>query len=892
MVRDDDVSRSLDDSAADSWRALTICALYGTLKDSNIPFVSRLEVVEPPATSIIVMLKPAVEKRMSKKAFIHIALLISLVPFARGQGTPASASQPPNDKASELFHSALLNVQTRNWELPRRQMQEAVRVWIQIRQPEKAARALLQLGHSYRREPNYQACLYFYKQVFQVRALSGAIRSEAYIAIARVYAELSNNNLAIDYFNKAVEQARRVGDRPVESLALSGLADVHRLNGDKKAALAVIAQARRLSGQTEAGEAGLLQTAGQLYQQERRLEQARGAFDQALAIYRRTAEVEGQVKILCSIVDLSLLASQKTDAMAQSEQALELANQQAKAAKTNADKTRARDLLWRAWLGRARAERANGRMDLASKSFQFAFSHAEASWWLVKISTETSAIAFGQETQAIHREYVDLLMHQGRVSEAFSYADRAKGQAIRGIIQGRRNKISTGPSDSTESPHKLNRSIARMRTQLLYSKTGIEREKLEKGIADAESALEEERLRTEVESSRDRLVWTKPATVKLLQEMMARDKSALLEFLLGETRSFAWIITADSVSCAVLPSRKEIEQAVRPYLTSLATAPNPLRLETEIAKSRAQSESLSSILFGKLIGRIAPGQKLIVVPDGLLHYLPFETLIHDQRYLVESHEIIYNPSASMLGLWQDSPKQANNGKKMDLLAFGDPHFGVPNASIGKKRVGEVSNLPQRTRSAQRNILPPLPRTRDEVEHIGNLFPADRRRVYLGNESTEDAVKRESLRDFKRLHFASHSVIDEVSPSRSAVMLTLDNDAQEDGVLEVGEISKLDIDCDLVVLSACQTGRGKLFSGEGIVGLSRSFLSAGARAVAVSLWNVSDITTSRFMKSFYQHLVSGSGNAVALRLAKLQIMEDAKELKHPHYWAPFVLIGKP
>src|SRR5213075_2169171 len=150
--------------------------------------------------------------------------------------------------------------------------------------------------------------------------------------------------------------------------------------------------------------------------------------------------------------------------------------------------------------------------------------------------------------------------------------------------------------------------------------------------------------------------------------------------------------------------------------------------------------------------------------------------------------------------------------------------------------------------------------RDEVQYIASLFPPDRTRLYLGRDSTEGAVKRESLRRYRRLHFATHSLVDESSPSRSAVVLTLDNDPEEDGFLEVNEIADLDLDCDLVVLSACQTGRGQLLSGEGIVGLSRAFLCAGARTVVVSLWNVSDNSTSQLMKDFYSKLLGGLGNA--------------------------------
>jgi CHAT domain-containing protein len=125
-----------------------------------------------------------------------------------------------------------------------------------------------------------------------------------------------------------------------------------------------------------------------------------------------------------------------------------------------------------------------------------------------------------------------------------------------------------------------------------------------------------------------------------------------------------------------------------------------------------------------------------------------------------------------------------------------------------------------------------------------------------------------------------------------VVLTLGDGAEEDGFLEVSEISRLDLDCDLVVLSACQTGRGQLLSGEGIVGLSRAFLYAGARSVVVSLWNVSDISTGQLMKNFYQNLTAGQSNAAALRRAKLQMLSSGKEARHPYYWSSFVMVGKP
>src|SRR5262249_50052585 len=145
----------------------------------------------------------------------------------------------------------------------------------------------------------------------------------------------------------------------------------------------------------------------------------------------------------------------------------------------------------------------------------------------------------------------------------------------------------------------------------------------------------------------------------------------------------------------------------------------------------------------------------------------------------------------------------------------------------------------------------LPGTRDEVQSIARLFPASRCHVYLGRKSTQHVLAAESLKSYRRIHFATHCVIDDRSPYRSAIMLAPGPD--DDGALDVRAISALDLDCDLVVLSACQTGGGRLTSGEGILGLSRAFLSAGALSVVASLWNVTDISTAHLMKDFYQHM---------------------------------------
>jgi len=186
---------------------------------------------------------------------------------------------------------------------------------------------------------------------------------------------------------------------------------------------------------------------------------------------------------------------------------------------------------------------------------------------------------------------------------------------------------------------------------------------------------------------------------------------------------------------------------------------------------------------------------------------------------------------------------------------------------------------------------PLPSSREEVLEIGGLFPPDRRTLRLGRQATEASVKRERLTDYRILHFATHAVMDEEVPALSGVVLSLVDTGEEDGVLRMNEIFNLHLDADLVVLSACQTGLGKLVKGEGMVGLTRAFLYAGSPRVVVSLWEVNDLAMPEFMKKFYDGIRRGENAATALRRAKLAMLQsDSPAYHHPYFWAPFVLVG--
>jgi CHAT domain-containing protein len=187
----------------------------------------------------------------------------------------------------------------------------------------------------------------------------------------------------------------------------------------------------------------------------------------------------------------------------------------------------------------------------------------------------------------------------------------------------------------------------------------------------------------------------------------------------------------------------------------------------------------------------------------------------------------------------------------------------------------------------------LPYTRAEVNGIAALFPPAERRVFLGAAASEQNVKAEPLGRYRYVHFAAHALVDEEHPARSGIVLSSAAGSKEDGALQMGEVMRLKLNADLVALSACRTGLGRLLTGEGIIGLTRAFLYAGAESVTVSLWNVNDIATSTLMKAFYKNLKQGLAKDDALRRAKLELIRGPQAAwRHPYYWAAFVLVGDP
>jgi len=390
------------------------------------------------------------------------------------------------------------------------------------------------------------------------------------------------------------------------------------------------------------------------------------------------------------------------------------------------------------------------------------------------------------------------------------------------------------------------------------------------------------------------------------------DRTTLLEYALGEKVSgeevFAlWVITRREVRVCALPRGSRIADLVARYRKTLEI---PL-IDLDAIRSHLRlGQRLYHLLIQPAANQIKGRDRLVVVPAGALYYLPFEALIgptsggDDRRnltfssapYLAKQYAVSYAPSASVLVFLarRRSAEDAGKGEaQFPLLAFGDPLYSsVPGS--GGVAVNVRGTYEQMGRGFSR-----LPYSANEVQRIASLYAVDAGSdaINLRERATKRRLDRMDLTRYRMLHFATHAVMGDEVKWINQPTLVLSDMGEENPFLKMSDIFDLRLDADLVVLSACRTAAGKLYRGEGLVGLTSAFLYAGSRSVVASLWPVYDPSTSLFMEAFYKHLRGGATKAEALRLARTEIMESTIQsdavgrLAAPYYWAPFVLIGE-
>ncbi len=791
----------------------------------------------------------------------------------------------------------------------------------------------------------YAEALALYREVVERAEASGDRRLAGLTRqnLARTLTAMGDYAAALTTFDRAREEQEALGDRRQLAVTLNSLGSTYRLLGDVPRALAELKQAEKTAAAAgdELTRANVLLNLGLAYSDWKLPDRGLDACKEALSIHETLADTVGMRGALVGIGINQWMLKDYEDALDRFRRALEL--DRARGLESNAAGDRiqigntltdmgafekaldayreaaaageelgSRDLLWPAYLGMADVYEKTGDLARAADSNDRALDALESVRGHA-LSEETKSEALSRRAYVYEaQEHVLAKLYAGTgdldtVRRAFAVAERGKARALLDLLaEGRIDPDAGLDSASVGERRRRERELTAARYRLrLATGSAVDPDSLKalkREVDRRESAYQEllERLRLQNPSFAAADPGRPKSLSEIRRDLLKDDRGVLLEYALGDSASYLWVVTRSGLAFHALPPRAEVEgevQKLRAGLVDPGTAGDAAYLDA--------AHRLYAMLLGPAAAELADAGAVVVVPDGALNFIPFDVLLTSVAvppdpdldaaarnrffaglpYALRGVRVRYGPSATTLAVLAGEETARGKGPRppMDLLAVGDPVFAPPEASGGADSTGNVG-----LRAAG---LAPLPYTREEVREIGAAFPPGRTTLLVGDEARESTLAGPGfLARYRILHFATHGLIDERQPERSSLALAYPRDPAEDGYLHAAEIYRLRLRADLVVLSACETGLGKTLRGEGVMGLPRAFFYAGAPAVVVSLWSVSDRSTARLMSAFYQRL-EGEGLAADAALAGAkESLRAGDRFAHPFYWAPFVMMG--
>ena len=733
--------------------------------------------------------------------------------------------------------------------------------------------------------PKFEQAVILYRQ-------AGEKGSEAVslLALGRVYDSLGEKQKALEYYNQALPLYRAVGDRGGEALTLNNIGLVYDSLGEIQKALEYYNQAlplRRVVGD-RGGEARTLNNIGLVYRSLGEKQKALEYYNQALPLRRVVGDRGGEATTLTNIASL---------------------------------------------------ERSQGNLQAALTLMDSSITILED--LRTKIGSQELRASYFATVQGYYEFYIDLLMqlHQQNPSQgydalAFHASERARARSLLELLTEANANIRQGVEPKLlEQERTLTQQLnALERRRYELSSSQYTEEQLNEIKQQSQSLLTQlDQLKAEIRVTSPRyadLKYPEPLTLQQIQQQVLDDDTLLLEYSLGEDRSYLWAVSKTSITSYVLPKRREIEAAAQTFRQSL-TPNSAANLDTGLP--------LSQMLLAPVANQLG-NKRLLIVGDGALQYVPFAALPIPTSPpapldpplpplkrgvgegsptppfpsreggqgglgytpLLVQNEIITLPSASTVAIQrrqlQNRPTAA---KKLAVVA--DPIFALndPRFSTTPQQIPETPANSALTRAARNlglgdtaKVLDRLQYTGTEAKKILALVPETQHLQALDFDASRTTATNPNLAQYQIIHLATHGLLDPVNPELSGIVLSLfdQKGKSQDGFLRLHDIFNLNLPAELVVLSACETGLGKEVKGEGLVGLTRGFMYAGSKRVVVSLWSVNDVATSEVMAKFYQKMLQQGQNPVsALRAAQLE-MWKSQQWQSPYYWAAFTIQG--
>jgi len=678
------------------------------------------------------------------------------------------------------------------------------------------------------------------------------------------------------------------------------------------------------------GEADVLYGLGSAYAYLSHSEKAIDHFEQALAIYREAKSRYGEGYTLDKLGLVYSRLNRPEKAIEYHQEALAISRA-----------INLRDMEASALYGLASAERAQGNLS-ASRT------HIEQSLTIVESlrSNEISSLelraSFLTSFQSSYQLYTDVLMRQhqaepGKGSDALAVevSERQRARSLLDLLTEGRADLRQGVDAALLERERSLGIQLNDKAQLLARAKPEQADALKNEISQLETDYERAQVAIRKASPHyAALVQPQPLKLKEIQAQLDAD-TLLLEYALGEEHSYLWAITKDSLASYELPKRELIEKSARDVyelLTARSTNKSgesaqqrQERISEAEAKLPAVARGLSQTILAPVAAQLG-NKRLVVVADGALQYIPFAMLPemsvvssqlsvakNNGQPLIVNHEVVSLPSASALAIQRSELAGRQPAPKM-LALIADPvfdrsdsRFTTPETETGAKAKAQTINgddarsiehLAEKSADKSgvttiRMRIPRLPFTRQEANQLMALSPKGSSFEAIDFQATRATAIDPALGQYRYVHIATHGLLDTERPGLSALVFSM-VDAEgrpQNGFLRANDIYNLKLPAELVVLSACQTGLGKDIKGEGLVGLTRGFMYAGAARVVVSLWNVNDKGTADLMTKFYEKMLKhGDRPAAALRAAQVEMWKQ-KQWQSPYYWAAFTMQGE-
>jgi tetratricopeptide (TPR) repeat protein len=815
---------------------------------------------------------------------------------------------------------------------------EALPIWRAIGERRSEATTLNNLGLAYSSLGEMQKALEKYNEALPIRRATGDRSGEAITLgnIGAIYVSLGDLQKAREKYNEALSIFQAIGERRSEAIALNNIGLVYDLSGEVQKAQDMYGKALLISRavRDRSSEATTLNNIGRLHDSAGEVQKALEKYNEALPISRAIGDRDTEAIALNNI-------GRAYNSLGEMQKALENHNEALAIRRSIGDRIGEAGTL----LGIARAEEKRGSLSLARQAIEQAINVVES--LRANIASQEFRASYLASQQDFYQSYVDILMQMheqnptgGFDAVALAVSERARARSLLELLAEARADIRQGVDSSLlERERSLQQRLtAKAAAQIKLStrkQNSAQAEAMAKEIASITAEYEE--LQAQIRASSPRyaaLTQPQPLSLSEIQQQVLDPETLLLEYSLGEDASYLFVVSNTSITSHRLPKQAAIEAATR-QVRELLTAPQPrpgdssITLKARIRKARAdywpQAAALSRMLLGPATQQLGT-KRLLIVADGALQYLPFGALPVPETPrrgdgetgrpegnpprppvaltpLMVEHEIVHLPSASTLAvLRRELAGRKPAPRAVAVLA--DPVFSADdarvklaalahNARAGKEKPkGGPSEL-TRALTDVRGDLARLLMSRDEAQAILSLTPANSRLEALDFRASRATSTSDELGQYRIVHFATHGLLNSQHPNLSGLVLSLvdERGQPQDGFLQLHEVFNLRLPAELVVLSACQTGLGKEIKGEGLVGLTRGFMYAGAARVMASLWQVDDAATAGLMKRFYQGMLKeGKRPAAALRAAQVE-MWKRPQWQSPYYWGAFVLQGE-